>query len=125
MSRSLCFSSLQALHHRSYAYARVLYLYHVRATHICIRVEVCTYPEPVGDGLRIIRAVASSVVVGDDSGAAAEEELGRGRGAGEEGLRGEADGEGELEVVPLPGPADPRLPLAPAGGFGGGQQLGG
>ena len=84
---------------------------------------VCTYPEPVGDGLWIIRAVAISVVVGDDSGAAAEEELGRGRGAGEEGLRGEADGEGELEVVPLPDAADPRVPLPPSGGFGGGQQL--
>lgn len=86
---------------------------------------ICTYPEPVGDGLRIIRAVASSVVFGDDAGAAAEEELGRGRGAGEEGLRGEADGERELEVVPLPGAADPRVPLPPADGFGGGQQLGG
>lgn len=72
-----------------------------------------TYPEPVGDGLRIIRAVAGI------PGAAAEEELGRGGGAGEEGLGGEADGEGELEVVPLPGAADPRVP--PAGFFGGGQ----
>lgn len=65
-------------------------------------------------------------MVGDDAGAAAEEEFGRGRGASEKGLRGEADGEGELEVVPLPGAADPRVPLPPAGGgFGGGQQLGG
>jgi hypothetical protein len=67
------------------------------------------HPEPVGDGLRIIRAVAGI------PGAAAEEELGRGGGAGEEGLGGEADGEGELEVVALPGAADPRVP--PAGFF--------
>lgn len=84
-------------------------------------VSICTYPEPVGDGLRIIRAVASSgVVVGDDDGAAAEEEVGRGRSAGEEGLRGEADGEGQLEVVALPGAADPRVAVPTAGG----QQLG-